>query len=302
MADERPQEDLGHHGIEASTEEAQSARPRRIAFFDLDRTLIPGSSLFLLARGAYARDFFRVRDLFPLAWGQFMFRLRGEREKGIERSRDSTLGFVIGRAQQELIEMGQEIVEERILPRVYADIARTIEQHRENGDLTYLVTAAPIELASAIAIALDMDGAVGTESEVDANGYYTGRLVGSIMHGPEKAKAAAEVAARHGVDLVECHAYSDSVNDMPLLETVGFAHAVNPEHELRVLAMHRGWPIHELRTKRRLLLVGIPAGLGGMALFSGGMALGVALERRNHRRRRNVVERFGRSLRPGRWG
>jgi HAD superfamily hydrolase (TIGR01490 family) len=290
------------HGSVARIEPEREADARKIAFFDLDRTLIPGSSLFLMARGAYARDFFRVRDLMRFGWGQFMFRLRGEQAKGIERSRDSTLGFVIGRSQQELIEMGLEIVEERILPRVYPDIARTIEQHREHGDLTYLVTAAPIELASSIATALEMDGAVGTESEIDSGGYYTGRLVGSIMHGPEKAKAAAEVAARASIDLGECHAYSDSINDLPLLESIGFPHAVNPEGELRRLAMQRGWPIHELRTKRRLLLVGIPAGLGGAALFSGGMALGVALERRNHRRRRNVIERFGRRLRPGRFG
>lgn len=272
--------------------------PKRIAFFDVDRTLIPGSSLFLLARGAYSRDFFRVRDILRFAWGQAIFRLRGEQEGGIDRTRDSTLDFVIGRAQAELIEMGTEIVEERILPRVYPDIFSVIEKHGERGDLTYLVTAAPVELASSIAIALDMDGAVGTESEVDAGGFYTGRLVGAIMHGPEKAKAAAEVAERSGIDLADCHAYSDSVNDLPLLESVGFPHAVNPEHELRRLAMQRGWPIHELRARRRLLLIGIPAGLGGAALFSGGVALGVALERRDHRRRRNVIERIGRRIRP----
>ncbi|MQB01564.1 MAG: HAD-IB family hydrolase [Actinobacteria bacterium] len=274
--------------------------PKRIAFFDVDRTLIPGSSLFLLARGAYARDFFRVRDILRFGYGQVLFRLRGEHAGGIDRTRDSTLDFVIGRSQAELVEMGNEIVEERILPRVYPDIFRVIEQHREEGDLTYLVTAAPIELASSIAIALDMDGAVGTESELDAGGYYTGRLVGAIMHGPEKAKAAAEVAEVAGIDLADCLAYSDSISDLPLLESVGYPHAVNPEHELRRLAMQRGWPIHELRTRRRLLLVGIPAGLGGAGLFAGGVALGVGLERRNHRRRRNVIERIGRRWRSGR--
>jgi HAD superfamily hydrolase (TIGR01490 family) len=272
---------------------------KRIAFFDVDRTLIPGSSLFLMARGAYARDFFRVRDILRFGWGQALFRLRGEQEKGMNRTRESTLDFVIGRSQAELVDMGNEIVEERILPRVYPDIVRIIEKHREAGDLTYLVTAAPIELASSMAVALDMDGAVGTESELDESGFYTGRLVGSIMHGPEKAKAAAEMAAKNGVDLAESHAYSDSINDLPLLESVGYPHAVNPEHELRRLAMQRGWPIHELRTRRRLLLVGIPAGLGGAGLFAGGVALGVTLERRNHRRRLNPIETFGRYLRRG---
>ena len=87
-------------------------QPRRAAFFDVDRTLIPGSSLFLLARGLYERDMFRVRDMLRFAWGQTMFRLRGEQERGMERSRASTLDFVAGRSQRELMSWGREIAEE----------------------------------------------------------------------------------------------------------------------------------------------------------------------------------------------
>jgi HAD superfamily hydrolase (TIGR01490 family) len=254
--------------------------PIRAAFFDLDKTLIPGSSLFLLARGLYERDLFRVRDLLRFAWGQAAFRLGGERTRGMDMSRKSTLDFVVGRNQQELIGWGREIAEERIFPRVYEDIVHVIAGHRERGDLTFLVTAAPIELAQTIADELEMTGAIGTISELDDSGCYTGELVGEVMHGPAKAKAAAEVAGQHGVDLAECHAYSDSVNDLPLLEAVGYAHAVNPERELRRLAFARGWPIQELRTRRKALLVGVPAGLGGAALFGSGIGLGIYLERR----------------------
>lgn len=252
----------------------------RAAFFDLDRTLIPGSSLFLLARGAYERDMFRVRDLLRFGWGQLMFRLRGETESGMERSRDGTLGFVTGRSQSELMEWGREIANERIIPLVYHDIVQVIDGHRERGDLTFLVTAAPIELADTIAEELGMDGAIATVSEIDEDGYYTGRLVGGVMHGPEKAKAVAEMAAERGVELGECAAYSDSINDLPLLESVGYPHAVNPEHELRRIALRRGWPVHELRTRRRALLIGIPAGLGGVSVFGAGIALGAYLERK----------------------
>src|SRR5688500_9754874 len=107
--------------------------PQRAAFFDLDKTLIPGSSLFLLARGAYERDLFRVRDLLRFGWGQFMFRLRGETESGMERTREGTLGFVTGRSQAELMEWGRDIANERIMPLVYEDIVRVIEGHRERG-------------------------------------------------------------------------------------------------------------------------------------------------------------------------
>lgn len=255
-------------------------KPTRAAFFDLDRTLIPGSSLFLLARAAYERDMFRVRDILRFGWGQAMFRLRGEVERNMEKSRNSTLDFVTGKSQSELLQMGREIVEERIIPRVYEDIVRVIETHQDRGDLTFLVTAAPIELAGTISRELGMTGAVATVSEVDDAGYYTGRLSGEVMHGPAKAKAVEEVAAEHGINLADSSAYSDSINDLPLLEAVGDPHAVNPEHELKRIARLRGWPIHELRTRRRALLVGIPAGLGGVSLFGSGVLLGMWFEKR----------------------
>ena len=274
---------------------------RRAAFFDLDKTLIPGSSLFLLARGLYQRDMFRVRDIARFGWGQFMFRLRGEAQRGVEMSQRSTLEFVVGRNQDELIAWGKEIAREQILPRVYEDIVRIVSEHRKRGDLTFLLTAAPIELAQTIADALSMTGARGTESELDEHGNYTGRLLGPVTHGPEKAKAAAELAERHGVDLVECAAYSDSRNDLPLLESVGHPHAVNPDHELRRISLSRGWPIHDLRTRRRALLIGIPAGLGGAGLFSSGVAAGLALERRRRAREeaRKPLNRLVRRARGG---
>ncbi|MFN2594857.1 MAG: HAD family hydrolase [Actinomycetota bacterium] len=252
----------------------------RGAFFDLDRTLIPGSSLFLLARGLYDRDMFRVRDILRFGWGQVLFRLQGERTRNMDKSRRSTLEFVAGRKQQDIVDWGREIAEERIIPRVYEDIATVIKSHAERGDQTFLVTAAPLELAEVIAAELSMSGAVATQAEVDPDGFYTGRLVGPVVHGADKAKAVAEIAGERGIALADSAAYSDSINDLPLLESVGYPHAVNPEHELRRLALNRGWPIHELRTRRRALLVGVPAGLGGVGLFASGIALGAYLERR----------------------
>ena len=228
-----------------------------------------------------------------------MFRVRGEAARGMDMSRESTLDFVVGRKQEELLAWGNEIAKEQILPKVYEDIVRVINGHRKDGDLTFLITAAPIELANTIAEALSMTGAVGTVSEVDDEGNYTGRLVGAVTHGPEKAKAAAEIAERHGVELANAAAYSDSINDLPLLESVGNPHAVNPDWELKRTALNRGWPIHELRTRRRALLIGIPAGLGGAGLFTSGLAAGVALEKRRRQRERdrNVIFRATRKLR-----
>lgn len=257
---------------------------KRAAFFDLDKTLVPGSSMFLFARGLYQRDFYRVRDILRFAWGQAAFVIGGsEREKGMQQSRDAALEFVKGRDQEELRALGREIAEDRILPRVYPDIARIVNDHMSWGDETYLVTAAPVELAEVVAHGLGMTGALGTLSELDDEGRYTGRLIGDILHGPEKAKAVAELAERHGLDVRECSAYSDSINDLPLLESVGRPHAVNPDHRLLRTARARGWPVHDVRTRRRALLIGVPSALAGVALFGAGAAVGSWVTRRRAR-------------------
>ncbi|MGH2830471.1 MAG: HAD family hydrolase [Actinomycetota bacterium] len=251
------------------------------AFFDLDKTLVPGSSLFLLARGMYQRDYYRVRDMLRFAWQQAAFRAGGkERTAGMESSKQAALEFVRGRHRDEFAALGHEIVEEQILPRVYPDIAQVIRQHAESGHKTFLVTAAPVELANVVATSLGMTGALGTESELDDAGRYTGRLVSDILHGPAKAKAVELLAQERGIDLRDSHAYSDSTNDLPLLESVGHPHAVNPDHGLRKIARARGWPVHELRTRRRALLFGIPSALGAVGLFAGGIALGMWLARK----------------------
>jgi HAD superfamily hydrolase (TIGR01490 family) len=253
---------------------------QRAAFFDLDKTLIPGSSLFLLARGMYARDYYRVRDIARFGWRQLMFRLSGESEKSVDSSREATLEFVEGRPVRELQEMGREIAEERILPRVYEGIARVIEHHRESGDLTFLCTASPQELADLVADSLDMTGALGTRAEV-RNGLYTGRLSAEgVLHGEAKAAAVVDLAARRDVDLSESYAYSDSINDLPLLELVGHPIAVNPDIDLKRAAREMGWPVYDLRTRRPLLLFGIPSAVAALALFGGGVAVGGWLGRR----------------------
>lgn len=256
----------------------------RAAFFDCDKTLIPGSSLFLLARGLYERDIVRVRQMLGWAYGQMKYRVFGTEQMDVaQQAKETSLEFIKGHHIDELRALGNEIAEEQIMPRVYADIARVIEQHNAAGDETWLVTAAPQELADAIARGLAMTGALGTRSEIDDAGYYTGQLAGDLLHGPEKAKAVEQLAAERNFELRECHAYSDSRNDLPLLEMVGVAHAVNPDHELRRIARTRGWPIHELRTRRRALLIGVPSTLGAVTMFATGVAVGSWAARRRER-------------------
>ncbi|HEV2685161.1 MAG TPA: HAD-IB family hydrolase [Actinomycetota bacterium] len=258
---------------------------KRAAFFDCDKTLIPGSSLYLLARGMYERDFIRVRQIAGFAWGQLRYQLFGkELMNKVGDIQESALQFVKGRHQDELRSLGREIAEEHILPRVYEDIARIIEQHMSEGTETWLLTAAPQELADVIAQGLGMTGAMGTVSELDDAGIYTGQLAGPLLHGPEKAKAVERLALERDLDLTISDAYSDSKNDLPLLESVGHPHAVNPDPELKRIARARGWPIQDLRARRRALLIGVPSTLGAVTIFGAGVAVGTYLSRRKDSR------------------
>jgi HAD superfamily hydrolase (TIGR01490 family) len=256
--------------------EARAGRPPRAAFFDVDKTLLPGSSLYLFARGLYRRGFYDLRDVVGFAFGQVVFRLTGaEGRRGMEAAREHALAFIEGKRRSELAQLGHDIVVEVIGPRIYPGMRRVIDAHHANGDKTYLVTAAPRELAERIAAYLGMDGALGTEAEL-VDGVYTGRLVGPVLHGPAKLDAVRALAGEREIDLRQSSAYSDSVNDLPLLEGVGHPVAVNPDRMLRELAAERGWPVQDFRRRRRLWLVWLPSGVGA----AGAAALGAVASRR----------------------
>jgi HAD superfamily hydrolase (TIGR01490 family) len=266
--------------------------PLRAAFFDVDKTLLPGSSLYLFARGLYRRGFYDLRDILGFAFGQLTFRLTGaEGRRGMEAAREHALAFIEGKRQSDLKQLGHDIVVEVIGPRIYPGMRRVIDVHRANGDKTYLVTAAPKELAERIAAYLGMDGALGTEAEL-VDGTYTGRLVGPVLHGPAKLDAVVDLADEQGIDLRASSAYSDSVNDRPLLEGVGHPVAVNPDRMLRELAAERGWPVQDFRRRRRLWLIWLPTGTAAIAA-----AVMAALGARRVRawRRGSAVPRGGRA-------
>src|SRR5699024_12666780 len=110
---------------------------------------------------------------------------------------------------------------------------------------------------------------------VDA--WCTGGLVGALRRGPGTARAVRWVAARGGLLLRRCTAYSDSHNDVPMLTAVGTAVAVNPDADLRELPRNRGWEIHDFRTGRKAAKVGVPTAL---ALGAAGGAAAAVLGRK----------------------
>jgi HAD superfamily hydrolase (TIGR01490 family) len=255
------------------------ADPTSAAFFDVDNTVMQGASIFHLARGLHRRKFFTTGEILGAAWKQAYFRIVGvEDPDHVAEARNSALSFIAGHTVTELEELGEEIFEEAMAPRIWPGTRALAQLHLDQGQRVWLVTAAPIEIAQIIARRLGLTGAMGTVAEHE-NGVYTGRLVGDLLHGPAKAEAIKALAAREGLDLSRCSAYSDSYNDLPMLTLVGDPCAINPDARLRHHAREQGWRVRDYRTGRKAARAGLLVGAAAGAV-SGTVAAGLALRRK----------------------
>ncbi len=266
----------------AEVEEALAIPPdlTAAAFFDVDNTMMRGASIFHFARGMAARKFINTGDLVSFAWQQVKFRVGGREldQDEIQAHREQALSLVAGRPTAEFVELGEAIYDELMVDRIWSGTRALAQLHLAAGQQVWLVTATPVELAMIIARRLGLTGALGTVAE-NVDGVYTGRLVGDILHGGAKAQAVRALAAKEGLDLRRCTAYSDSSNDVPMLTVVGTAIAVNPDADLRDIARARGWEIRDFRTGRKAARIGVPSVLGAGAL-AGAVAAGLAYRRR----------------------
>jgi HAD superfamily hydrolase (TIGR01490 family) len=248
------------------------------AFFDVDNTMMVGASIFHFAKGLAARNFFSWRDLGSFTLQQVKLRVRGESKDDMHRTRESALAFVAGKRVADVVALGEEIYAESMAAKIWPGTYALARRHLDAGGRVWLVTATPQELAVIIADRLQLTGALGTVAEV-VDGRYTGRLVGDVLHGQAKAAAVRALATREGLDLGSCWAYSDSINDLPLLSLVGHPVAINPDSALRDEARMHGWEIHDFRSGRKAVKIGVPALLAAGAV-SGGVFAVVAVRRR----------------------
>jgi HAD superfamily hydrolase (TIGR01490 family) len=265
------------------------------AFFDVDNTMMRGASIYYFARGLAARGHFSTGDLLRFAWKQLRFRIVAAEHMGhVSAVKAAALAFVAGWKVDDLEILSEEIFDELMAERIWSGTHALARLHMDAGQRVWLVTAAPVELGRVIAQRLGLTGALGTVAEV-RDGAYTGNLVGDLLHGPAKAQALVALAEAEGLDLSRCSAYSDSVNDVPMLALVGHAVAVNPDGALRREARRREWEIRDFRTGRRAAKIAVPAALG-TGVVVGGVVAGLAF----HRRRRGGGGRALAAIRP-RW-
>ncbi|MCY7289929.1 MAG: HAD-IB family hydrolase [Cryobacterium sp.] len=217
-----------------------------IAFFDVDNTLVRGASLYHLGMGAWRRRLVTGRDVLSFAWKQARFIAVGENGVHLASIRERALEVVVGYRRDELVALSTEIFDARLLRRLWPETVAVARAHLVAGREVWLVSATAQEVADVIAERLGLTGALGTRLEA-VDGVFTGRLTDGVCHGPRKAIAAEAQAARSGADLAACWAYSDSHNDIPLLDLVGHPVVVNPDAKLRRYAAARQWPVMILK-------------------------------------------------------
>ncbi|HEX6667156.1 MAG TPA: HAD-IB family hydrolase [Solirubrobacterales bacterium] len=240
---------------------------RAAAFFDLDKTLMAGSSGMQFARVA-ARQGIVSRGLLA-RWGfeHLRYRLRGTTDERTAEVLKVARELIAGVPSRTIERMGPEVLA-AILPRVFPQMLEEVYAHQDAGRPTFIVSAAGNDVVETLAGVLGMEGGIGTRYDVDAEGNYTGRLDGPFVYGEGKVVAMREFAARHEIDLAASYAYSDSLSDLPMLRAVGNPVAVNPDPPLAEIARAENWQtLHFERLGRRLVafavtLLATAAGLG----------------------------------------
>jgi HAD superfamily hydrolase (TIGR01490 family) len=242
-----------------------NGRVRGAAFFDLDKTLMAGSSGVFFARAAYETGMISRGRLAHDVYENLRFRLRGSTDDRADEVRRRVGKMIAGVRVRDLQRLSPRVLA-GVLPRLYPQMLARAYAHQDAGTPVYILTAASQEMADLLAHVLAFDGGLGSRSEI-VDGRYTGRPAGPFNYREGKVLSMREVAERDGLDLDASYAYSDSESDLPMLRAVRHAVVVNPDPDLRRIAADEGWEVLHLdRLGRRLKVL---AALGGAAALGG---------------------------------
>ena len=211
------------------------------AFFDLDKTIIAKSSTLAFSKPFQAGGLISRRAVLRSAYAQFVYLVGGADHDQMEKMRQFMSQLCAGWDVATVQDIVADTLHNIVDPLVYDEAVSLIEEHRLAGRDVVVVSASGAEVVEPIAEMLGADRVIATRMEIE-DGRYTGGIE-YYAYAEEKARAIEELAAALGYDLAGSYGYSDSVTDVPMLEAVGHAHAVNPDKELRRVAAERGWPV-----------------------------------------------------------
>ena len=219
--------------------------PKIGAFFDLDRTLLAGFS---------ASSFFFERLLSGrMAPKEVVDSLRGALSFGLGRTGFSgmmvaTAAAYRGLAEEILLEIGDEVFAKHLATQIYPESRALVEAHQAMGHTVAIVSSATRYQAEPLAKDMNIPHVLCTRLDVE-DGVFTGRVVHPTCWGEGKAEAGRQLAEEHDLDLAQSFFYTDSDEDMPLLEIVGRPRPLNPNRRLAQIAKERHWPVRRFSSR-----------------------------------------------------
>ncbi|WP_430522771.1 HAD-IB family hydrolase [Mycolicibacterium poriferae] len=214
---------------------------RTAAFFDLDKTVLAKSSTLAFSKPFFSQGLINRRAVLKSTYAQFLFLMSGADHDQMDRMRSYITNMCTGWDVEQVKSIVGETLHDIVDPLVFAEAAVLIADHKLCGRDVVIVSASGEEIVGPIARALGATHAMATRMVVE-DGKYTGEIE-FYCYGEGKAEAIRALAAREGYALQHCYAYSDSITDLPMLETVGHPTVVNPDRALRKEAGTRGWPV-----------------------------------------------------------
>ena len=215
-----------------------------LAIFDLDNTLLGGDSdhawgEFLIGKGIVdAAEYGAANDNFFKAYQDGSLDIRTYLQFALQPLTRFSLDA--------LKQLHDEFMRTKIAPLRLPKADALLAQHRERGDFLLIITATNAFITRPIAHALGVDAILATEPEISGD-RYTGGFIGTPCFREGKVVCLREWLRDNSFDTAEAYFYSDSQNDLPLLNMVGKPVAVDPDATLRARAEQRGWPIISLR-------------------------------------------------------
>ena len=220
---------------------AGAATPRTAAFFDLDKTIIATSSAFAFGKEFLNNGLISRQEAVEIYMTKASYMLTGHSSEQMDSTRDYLSQLVAGWSVEDINRITTETMRSVVTPAIYAEARELIDYHKRHGRDIIIISASADILVEPIARELGVDMIVATELEI-VDGKLTGNIT-RVLKGDAKAEAVAEFADSHSYDLELCYAYSDSATDIPMLEMVGHAVAVNPDRALRKHAQDNGWEV-----------------------------------------------------------
>ena len=207
------------------------------AIFDMDHTLLRVDSGMSWTRFLYRRGELPKRMVAKAVYWSTLYKLA---VLDMEAVFTRLCAGIAGDSEADMIAKCEIWYREHIAPAVAPAARVAIEHHRRAGHTTVLATGSTVYAARPVARGVGIDHVLASELEVSA-GAFTGRT-SALCFGHHKVALAEQFARTQGIDLAASYFYSDSYNDLPMLERVGSAIAVNPDARLRRHARRRGWP------------------------------------------------------------